>query len=222
MIGSAWAHAAYDHNGNMTTVPQPANPSAKYTGSYDAWNRLVKLADPSTGNTVQTNDYDGRKYRTIRSTYTAGVLPEARHYYHTAVWQTIEERLGSSASPNQQSIAGLRRIDDLLLRDRDPTGAGPLSERLYAMADPNWNTVAIANSSGSLQERYAYNAYGIPTILASPFTTKSLSAFSWDTLFAGYRQDILPGTYIVRNRTYVATTGTWSSAGSRRICSWRS
>ena len=76
-VGSAWTVPAYDHNGNMTTIPQPATPSSSYTGTFDAWNRLVKLVDPSSGNTVQTNAYDGRNYRMNRSSYTSGVLSEA-------------------------------------------------------------------------------------------------------------------------------------------------
>ncbi len=32
----------------MTTIPQPANPPADYSGTYDAWNRPVKFVDPSS------------------------------------------------------------------------------------------------------------------------------------------------------------------------------
>ena len=78
-VGSAWATPAYDHNGNMTTIPQPATPTSAFTGVYDAWNRLVRLLDPSSGNTVQTNAYDGRNFRTIRNDYAFGVLSETRH-----------------------------------------------------------------------------------------------------------------------------------------------
>ena len=77
--GPAWAQPAYDKNGNMTTIPQPANPGSAYTATYDAWNRLVKLVDAPTGDTVQVNQYDGRKYRTVRETYTSGTLAETRH-----------------------------------------------------------------------------------------------------------------------------------------------
>ena len=43
--GTAWATPAYDANGNMTTLPKPAAPQSALTGTYDAWNRLVKLVD---------------------------------------------------------------------------------------------------------------------------------------------------------------------------------
>lgn len=90
--GPAWAQPAYDAAGNMTTIPTPASALSwanlsvdqwanltvddwanlpvdataltSYTAIYDAWNRLVKLADGSS--TVQENAYDGRNYR-VRS-----------------------------------------------------------------------------------------------------------------------------------------------------------
>ena len=58
---------------------------------------------------------------------------------------------------------GLRYIDDLILRDRDPNADGTLDERLYAFQDPNWNVIALTDVSGDVQERYAYDAYGMPT-----------------------------------------------------------
>ena len=118
--GPAWAQPAYDKNGNMTTVPQPANPGSAYTATYDAWNRLVKLVDAPTGDTVQVNQYDGRKYRTVRETYTSGTLSEARHYYYSHRWQSLEERLGASpdtAAAERQFVWGERYIDNLVIRD---------------------------------------------------------------------------------------------------------
>ena len=43
-VGSAWTTPAYDPAGNMTTLPKPADPTKSFTGTFDAWNRLVRLA----------------------------------------------------------------------------------------------------------------------------------------------------------------------------------
>ena len=43
--GPSWVTPAYNKAGNMTTIPQPADPTKSYTATYDAWNRLVKLVD---------------------------------------------------------------------------------------------------------------------------------------------------------------------------------
>src|SRR5436189_405887 len=48
----------------------------------------------------------------------------------------------------------------LILRDRDTNADGALDERLYALQDANWNVTALTSSSGDVQERYAYDAYG--------------------------------------------------------------
>ena len=41
-VAPAWATPAYDRNGNMTSIPEPATPStATFPGVFDAWNRLV-------------------------------------------------------------------------------------------------------------------------------------------------------------------------------------
>jgi hypothetical protein len=58
----------------------------------------------------------------------------------------------------RQFAWGIRYIDDLLLRGRDPSGIGTLSERFYGLQDPNWNVSALAETSGALQERYGYDA----------------------------------------------------------------
>ncbi|TWT40066.1 hypothetical protein KOR42_50010 [Thalassoglobus neptunius] len=46
--GPSWATPAYDVKGNMTTLPQPDDPTGTYSATYDAWNRLVKLQDGAT------------------------------------------------------------------------------------------------------------------------------------------------------------------------------
>ncbi len=55
--GPSWATPAYSAAGNMTTVPQPADPTKTYTATYDAWNRLVKLVDDDTSDTVAEYQY---------------------------------------------------------------------------------------------------------------------------------------------------------------------
>jgi RHS repeat-associated protein len=206
-VGSAWAQPAYDKAGNMTTIPQPATPSSNYTGTYDAWNRLVTLVDPSSGNTVQTNAYDGRNYRTIRNSFTAGVLSETRHCFYTAAWQSIEERVGMSSSAERQFVWGLRSIDDVLLRDRDTTANGALSERFFALRDPIGSIVAAASSSRVVIERYAFAPYGAPTFATANFIVQPSTLIQWETQFAGYRTDLTTHLFALRERYLHFITG---------------
>jgi len=206
-VGSSWSQPAYDPAGNMTTVPRPATPGSSYTATYDAWNRLVKLQ--AGGQTVQENAYDARNFRVVRKDYSAGILSETRHAYFTDSWQVVEERLGSSTSPDRHFVWGQRYLDDLILRDR--TTGGTLSERLYALQDANWNVTAVTNSSGSVQERYEYDPYGQTTVLTAAFGSRGTSSYGWETTYAGYRWDGNTGLFAVRNRYYNATVGTWVS-----------
>ncbi|MFN0052054.1 MAG: RHS repeat domain-containing protein, partial [Planctomycetales bacterium] len=208
--GPAWANPAYNAVGNMTTIPQPADPTKSYTATYNAWNMLTKLVDASNGQAVQENAYDALRRRAVRKEFTAGVLSETRHFYYTAAWQIVEERLGTtpdSANPNRQFVWGLRYIDDLLLRDRDTDGNGSLDERLYGMQDPNWNVIAIANSGGDVQERYAVSAYGLSVFLSPAFSTRTSTLFESETLYVGYRFDAHSQLFIVRNRFYSHSLG---------------
>ena len=211
-VGSAWVTPAHDPAGNMTTIPQPADPTVSFTATFDAWNRLVKLVDDDTSDTVQENEYDARTFRTVRKDYTGGTLSEERHCYYTPGWRCLEERLGSSpdsTDPDRQFVWGNRYIDDLVLRDRDSDTNGSLNERLYATQDANWNIVALTDTSGTVQERYAYAAYGLTKVLDSGFVVRTSSSYGWETTYCGYRWEVGSALLAVRNRYLHPVLGVW-------------
>ena len=219
--GPSWATPAYDRNGNMNLIPQGKNPSASYAATYDAWNRLVKLTDTSTSDTVQENQYDARNFRVIRQDYANNTLSETRHFYYTDSWQDIEQRLNSSTDPDQQNVWGIRYIDDLVLRDRflpedsnssSSTSSSNLSlERLYACQDANWNTTAIVDTNGEVQERYEYDPYGKMISLAGDFGAETGMLFSWKTTYCGYYSERNSTIYLARKRHYFAILGGWGT-----------
>jgi hypothetical protein len=107
--GSSWATPSYDANGNMTTIPRPDLGTDKaMTATWDAWNRLVKLVDPDTSDTLAEYAYDGRNFRIVGKSFDGGTLSETRHHYFTDSWQCVEERLdrtrlfGRSRAPAAQ------------------------------------------------------------------------------------------------------------------------
>ena len=214
--GLAWAQPAYDRAGNTKAIPQPASPASAFAGTYDAWNRLVSL----TG--VATYLYDALNRRVSKT--TPGII---LNYYYSAQWQVIEEHVSTaegravkkpltrrslvaSGAAERQFVWGLRYIDDLVCRDRAPSGTGPLSERLYPLQDANWNTIAIVSTSGTVQERYRYSAYGMPTFMNSSFMPIALDgSYQWETLYAAYRWNRESGIYFVRRRDLNSTLGAW-------------
>ena len=188
-VGAVWQTPAYDRNGNMTTIPQPASPTSGFAGVFDAWNRLVALSG------VATYGYDGLHRRTY--SLVSGVY---RFFYYSDQWQVLEEYLSTSLiAPDRQYVWGLRYIDELVMRDRGLTGT---LERFYALQDANWNVVAICDASGTVQERYAYTAYGVCQFLNASFGILSASAYAWTVLYTGRTLDPESGLYYYRARYY--------------------
>ncbi|MEZ6129849.1 MAG: hypothetical protein R3C59_14295 [Planctomycetaceae bacterium] len=210
--GASWVTPAYSAAGNMTTMPQPATPTSSYTATYDAWNRLVKIVDGS--NTVSEYQYDGAKRRIVQKEYVSGTLDQTRHLYYTepSKWQVVEERIDSSTDPDRQFVWGQRYIDDLILRDRDTTGNGTLDERLFALQDANWNVTSLIDTSGTVQQRFNYDAYGMPEFLTSGFAA-STNTKDFEVLYAGYRFENATTLFHVRHRVQTSP----SDAGCRGI-----
>jgi RHS repeat-associated protein len=98
----------------------------------------------------------------------------------------------------------LRYIDDLVLREKG-------SERLYPLADPNWNVVAICNISGNIQERYTYDAFGKRNVFNENFTAKAGTTFDWNRAFTGQVLDIETGIMLYRSRYYHIQLGRFVS-----------
>jgi len=194
-VGTAWPDPAYDANGNATSFPKPASLGNGMTATYDAWNRLVKVAD--SGGTVAEYRYDGLNRRTEK---IAGGT--TRHDYFSDQWQTLEERTGSSTSADRQFVWGQRYVDDLVLRDRT-------SERLYALQDALFNVVALTSNTGAVQERFAYQPYGQSESLDPDFSTYTGTDLNWEYRFTGRELDFESGLQINRNRYLHLQLGRW-------------
>src|SRR5690606_24276787 len=140
-VGSVWIEPQYDPADNMVLMPQPDSPTDAFLATYDAWNRLARIAIPGDPDPVPVAEYqyDGRTFRTLAKEYDAGSLDHVRHFYYSDAWQILEERLDSSTDADRQYVWGIRYIDDLILRDRDTSDPpnGALNERLYSLQDDN-------------------------------------------------------------------------------------
>jgi len=98
-------------------------------------------------------------------------------------------------------VWGQRYVDDLVLRDQSTT-------RHYVLNDLV-NVTSIINTSGTVQERYGYNAFGTSRVMNANFVVQSSSSYNWETRFAAYRWDSESGLYQVRYRYYHPLLGTW-------------
>ncbi|MEX2118268.1 MAG: RHS repeat-associated core domain-containing protein, partial [Pirellulales bacterium] len=201
--GPDWVDPIHDRAGNMVLIPQPADPTQSFVATWDAWNRLVKLMDGVS--TVDEYAYDGLFRRTNKT--LSGVV---RHFYYSALWQVLEERLGASSLADRQFVWGLRYIDNLVVRDRDTSAPpdGMLDERLYALQDGAWNVTAIVDESGSTRERYVHAPYGAMVVFDGSFNARGASIYDWQHGFAAYTVDDT-GLLIARRRYLAPNIGRW-------------
>ena len=202
--GPSWVTPGYDLNGNMTTIPKPADPTTSFTATYDAWNHLVKIESGSS--TVATYAYDGRHHRV-----TTTADSTTRRFYYTPAWQAIEERIGSSTSAERQFLWGPLYVDHIILRDRDPDANGSLDERLDALQDGNWNVTALASAIGGVVERYRYESYGALTFVGLAFVSQSSSSDDNSYTFTGRPLDSKSGLWDFRVRQFGTHVGLFNT-----------
>jgi RHS repeat-associated protein len=196
----------YDRAGNAIKIRPGAGGdwNKHFSLVWDAWNRLVEVKDEN-GVTVQKNAYDGLTRRITKESGGA-----VTHTYWSDRWKPVEERIGSATTAARSYLWGERpgHRDELVLRDRDTDGNGTLDERLYATMD-YFNGTAVLNSSGAVQERYAYSAFGVRRIMAGDFSPRSTSSYAWDFGFQGQFRDAETGWYNYGYRFYVPLLGRW-------------
>jgi RHS repeat-associated protein len=209
-VGSTWTTPAYDLAGNMTTIPVPAAPTSGYTATYDAWNRLVSLANGTA--TVATYAYDGRNRRIIKGIYVSGSLDHNEHAYFNEAWQILEVRkeVGGvqSTNPLEQYAWHLFYIDAPVLRDYDAATSGSPT-RYYYTFDANYHVTAAATTVGAAAERYYYSPYGSLIFLDGSFNvlTTQQSQIGNSVTFTGRQFDSESGLYYFRRRYFHSQLG---------------
>jgi len=192
------------------------------TGIYEDTNQdgLLDLEGENPDQPVAQYRYDGRNYGILRHTFDSGEVLEARHFYYNSRWQCLEERVEREVEGQtvlvleRQMVWSPRYIDALILRDRDAdadlqTGelgksASGLEERVFYLADANYNVTALVDTNGNVLERYAYDPYGKVTYLDADFAelAQQQSAYSNTTLYTGRELDPATGLYYYRVRYY--------------------
>ena len=81
------------------------------------------------------------------------------------------------------------------------------SVKTYYHRNQQYSVIALTSSTGGVQERYAYTAYGVPTIANATGSVLSASAFNNRYLYTGREWDKVIGQYHYRARMYDAGLG---------------
>jgi len=194
----------YDANGNQT------NDLAGLGYKFDAWDRLVEVTSSGGGAAIRTYHYDalGRRIQE-----TAGGT--TTDFYYSAAWQVLEERVGSAAKISY--VWSPVYVEAMIARDRDTDANGSLDERLYPMHDANFNVTGLVNTSGTAVERFANDAFGLPTFSDASYGTRSSSSYGWNYLHQGLRWDGTIGKYWNRRRDFDPVQGRFTSVDPLRF-----
>ncbi len=189
----------YDNAGNLTTDKDG------YKYSYDYENRIIEIKD-SSNNDVAEFAYDALGRRIKK--YDA-VTDEMTYYYYNDKWQVVAEFDGDD-SPQRWYVYG-NYIDEVLFSP----GVGG---NYYYLHDHLYSPVTLVNGSGTVIERYEYDAYGNCNVLESDFTADAdgISDCNNSYYFTGRRLDVLdngdlPLMYY-RHRSYDTYTGRFLQA----------
>jgi len=216
--GGSVLDPVWDDNGNLTETDENSEGTAaderKYV--YDYHNRLIKVTDRSD-TTLAEYVYDGMGRR-VKKDLPSGT--DVRYLYNG--WQSIQEQT-IEATPKvlARYVYGLTYLDEVIRMDRDGDGDGDLyddtgsgeSFNVYFLQDLIYNVVALVDDSGTVQERYWYEPYGVATITNASGTGRSSSSYDNEHLYTGQRYCAETsssgnfGLYYYKRRHYDATFG---------------
>ena len=212
---SVSATSAYDLAGNATTVAEPNNQTTGLTCVYDAWNRLVSASD---GTNTITYQYDGTGRLTERIVSVGGTIQTTQLYSYSGrqvvqvyTYNGAYDGTSDTFQGGQQYIYSPLYVDTPIVRDSYDSGGNYVSSaRLFYTTDANHNVTAVTDSTGTVQERYSYDAYGNVTVYSATWVSQghtSSTSINNTRLFAGMDIDPLTGAYYDNARWYNSTNG---------------
>jgi RHS repeat-associated protein len=181
----------HDDAGNLTTDKNG------YKFTYDYENRIIEIKD-SSNNDVADFTYDalGRRIEKDES----GTVTR---YYYSDKWQVFTEYDGDDNFKRWYLYGNY--VDEVLFSP----GVGG---NYYYLHDHLYSPVAlISDPSGTVLERYEYDAYGKVSIMSASYEPRATSDYNNPYYFTGRRLDELDGGDLslmyYRNRSYDTYTG---------------
>jgi RHS repeat-associated protein len=192
----------HDADGNMTSGPLPAYPTANSTLSWDAENRLINATVNGT-TTSYRYDAQSRRIATVTSAGAATLViydgwnPVAEYQGNVGTAPALAKTYtwGIDLSGSMQGAGGVGG----LLAATDSTGT------YYPTYDGNGNVSEYLDAAGSVQAHYEYDPFGRTTVA----TGSKANDFAYR--FSTKPRDAATGLYYYGYRYYDPLTGRWSS-----------
>ncbi len=202
LLTAGGQNVSTDTKGNITLIPGALRPNASSLLLNWDFDNQLNTADVGNNASVDvTYKFDALGRRVFRDDGTTAAV------YVQAGQQTIADYTASSAasSPTYRYVYA-SYIDEPVLRFK-PSG----SESLYYHRNQQYSVVALTNASAAIIERYAYTAYGMPTITNASGTLLPVGSVDNRYLYTGREWDQTLAMYHYRARMYDSQLGRFAS-----------
>ncbi len=181
-----------DVKGNITLLPTSLTTSGVAAAyAYDFDNKL-KTADVDNDTTVDVNFLYDALGRRVGRQGASGSFVFVQHDQQTIADYPYG---GTPATPTYRYVYA-SYIDEPVVR-KDAGGGGTI---YYYHRTQQYSINAVTTSAGAVTERYAYTAYGQPTILNASATPIASSAIGNRYVYTGREWDATLGLYHFRAR----------------------
>ena len=156
--------------------------------------------------------YDALGRRIERKKYTNDTLADTRRYYYNDSWQELyETNVAGQTETGMRYYVWGNYIDELLISSLNMLDS---YWDFYYAHDHLYSPTCLMDSTGSVQERYEYDAYGKVHIYNASWAA-GISGWENEYFFTGRRLDILDAGSLKiqysRNRYYSPTIGRFLS-----------
>jgi RHS repeat-associated protein len=194
LLTAGGQNVTHDVKGNMTSIPanlREAGASTAMNLSWDFDNKM-KSADIDANGTADVSfQYDALGRRVAR------VGSSGSWVFVQSGQQTIADYVvGNAPSASLYRYVYASYIDEPVVRKGNGT-SGPI---YYYHRNQLYSIYSVTNSVGAVMERYAYAAYGQPTVLDSSANAISASAISNRYCYTGREWDATTGLFYFRAR----------------------
>ncbi|MFM8217095.1 MAG: RHS repeat-associated core domain-containing protein, partial [Pirellula sp.] len=183
-----------DVKGNITSIPATLRPAGATTAlllSWDFDNKLASADIDANGTADVSFQYDALGRRVARTGAGGSFV------FVQMDQQTIADYpVGGAASTPTYRYVYASYIDEPVVRKT--AGAG--GTLVYFHRNQQYSVTAITTVAGAIAERYAYTAYGLPTILNASATIIASSAISNRYTYTGREWDATLGLHHFRAR----------------------
>jgi RHS repeat-associated protein len=202
LVSVASQSVTHDAKGNMTLIPavlrgSSQTPTQPLKMKWDFENKLL-AADIDNDNTDDVfYKFDALGRRVARTASAATMV-----YFQSGQQTIADYTAGTAASSPSYNYVYASYIDEPVIRSTGSSGA-----KHYFHRNQQYSTSAITDGSAAVVERYAYSAYGTPTITDASGTTRTTTGIGNRYTYTGREWDETLALYHYRARMYDSVGG---------------